>query len=552
MIRLGHLLYRNQYVSQRTFTTSIVVLNAYTSKSSKLNSDSITPHTSHKSDNNESSKVGDEVRQRLSKILADVPPQGGRIVEEPEKDADFTIRPEPTFSGQDGPAVESTIRNSKQTNTQNCTGSGTNSSTPSAFTYSDIFNIKQIIDTVKASENVKQLQQELTTFYKTKRNEQQELAESLSKRVDHNVTELKKSISIASKVVNEITGYNKVIKLKDIIVENEQKLKDIKKEIHDAKVEHEKALELRSSSQKEVNELLERKNSWNPADLDRFTRIYMTTHDLDNSVKNSAAKLKKLEDLQETTHDALIRSIMNRYHEEQVWSDKIRQFSTWGTILIMCINLLLVFLVQFIFEPFKRWRLVNSFEGKVKELFHNSEKLDLDIQALKEQLDTLNVRSAIAIQSAIPNINENESGGNAGSEEHLEKNLQVIEATDIIEATETPMTMESESESEFDVEVKPQIVAPTNNAVEEESEAPPPFRILFDNKIDMLTIRKYFDHYYCLARNWIDQMVDRYVTPIRIKNAQPFETTVGEFELYIGSSVLISTVVGVILGHLVI
>lgn len=555
MIRLGLLLHRHLYVSQRTFTTSIVLLNTHSSKSPKFNSDSTTPHTSDKSDNNESSKVEDEVRERLSKILADVPPQGGRIVEEPEKDTDFTIKPEPTFSGQDGPISESNIdKSGKENNTQN-SGSETNHTKPSTLTYSDIFNIKQIIDTVKASENVKQLQQELSTFYKTKKNEQQELTKSLSKRVDHNVTELKKSISIASKVVNEITGYNKVIKLKDIIVENEQKLKDIKKEIHDAKVEHEKALELRSSSQKEVNELLERKNSWNPADLDRFTRIYMTTHDLDNSVKTSAAKLKKLEDLQESTHDALIRSIMNRYHEEQVWSDKIRQFSTWGTILIMCINLLLVFLVQFIFEPFKRWRLVNSFEGKVKELFHNSEKLDLDIQALKEQLDTLNARSTIVTEFATPNINEKESGGdNVENQENQENqdNLQIIEASEITETTEPPITMESESESEFHVEVKPEILASINNPAEEELEPLPPFRILVDNKIDMLTMRKYFDHYYSIARSWIDQMVDRYVTPIRIKNAQPFETTVGEFELYIGSSVLISTVVGVMLGHLVI
>ena len=96
---------------------------------------------------------------------------------------------------------------------------------------------------------------------------------------------------------------------------------------------------------------------------------------------------------------------MNRYHEEQIWSDKIRQFSTWGTILIMCINLVLILLVQFVFEPFKRWRLVNSFEGKVKELFSNSEKLDLDIQELRNELTALN--SGIKLSNGNKNDNKN-------------------------------------------------------------------------------------------------------------------------------------------------
>lgn len=514
MIRLHTLIPKNNLIPQSRFFT--ISINRYNKASEKF------PSTL-KPDNDETIKINNDVQQRISKILADIP-QGGRIVEEPHHKLNSEKKPEPTFPTSDNIdlKVDELLKSKKDfdKNSNNEFDSNNKSDNRSnAYTYSDIFNIKQIIDTVKESENVKQLQKELTTFYQTKMKDQQQLKDSLSERVGNNVVELKRSIKIASKVVNEITGYNKVIKLKDIIVENEQKLKDIKNDIHNAKIDHEKALELRSSSQKEVNELLERKNSWNPVDLDRFTRIYMTTHDLDKTVKDSAEKLKKLEDLQESTHDALIRSIMNRYHEEQIWSDKIRQFSTWGTILIMCINLLLVLLVQFVFEPFKRWRLVNSFEGKVKELFHNSEKLDLDIQDLKEQLNMLNAKSikALEIATITPDTKSDKPNKIHKEEPDVKESGEVIKQ---------------------DLDIS------TNNEL-------PPFRILYDRNLDTITLKKYIIHYYTIFNNWLQQFIG-FMTPLTFKNNEPLNTTIGEFQSYIGGSVLISTVIGIIMGHIVI
>lgn len=519
-MRLNIVLLRNLYsASSRQFTTSSCVYN-------KPSSSKFQTSSPDSSNNNESNKfVENEVQQRISKILADIP-QGGRLIEEPQIINESKVKSEPTFSstGNDAdPIIDSTSTHSKKINKENSTASHEAQSN-NKYTYSDIFNIKQIIDTVKESENVKQLQKELTIFYNTKKKEQQELKDSLSKRVGNNVVELKQSIRIASNVVNEITGYNKVMKLKDIIVENEQKLKDIKEAIHNAKVDHEKALELRSSSQKEVNELLERKNSWNPVDLDRFTRIYMTTHDLDKTVKDSTGNLKNLEELQETTHDALIRSIMNRYHEEQIWSDKIRQFSTWGTILIMCINMLLVLLVQFVFEPFKRWRLVSSFEGKVKDLFQNSEKLDSDIQDLKEQLERLNSAS-----------------------------IQKFAATT---ATDASVTQNSESIENYagqPAELE-ETTGPTVAELEEISTNTiyvlPPFRIINGRKLDTKTLSLYIKHYYKILNGWIKEFAG-YMSPISYRSAKPLNTTVGEFQTFVGSSILLSTICGIIIGHIV-
>lgn len=58
---------------------------------------------------------------------------------------------------------------------------------------------------------------------------------------------------------------------------------------------------------------------------------------------------------------------MFRYHEEQIWSDKIRRASTWGTFALMGVNVLLFVVVQVGLEPWRRKRLVKGFEEKVKE-----------------------------------------------------------------------------------------------------------------------------------------------------------------------------------------
>ena len=555
MIRIRPFIRWRICLSKRSFGTTVGAFNNI-SKSSSPHFANTDKDEKTEESAKEGANVDTTVQERLSKILADIS-ENKRLVDEQERSAGGTAgrsttdhtreefgthssddpvnRRNTSVPGVDGQTQEKANLNSNTqqppfgtyTSTKDSTNNGNSAGT--TYTYADIFNIKQIIDTVKQSENVKQLQQELTTFYQKKKKDQQVLAESLSQRMGQNVVELKRSISIASKVINEITGYNKVIRLKDIIVENEQKLKDLKESIHEAKIEHEKALDLRSSSQKEVNELLERKNSWKPTDLDRFTRIYMTTHDLDTSVKEMSERLKYLEDLQENTHDALIRSIMNRYHEEQVWSDKIRQFSTWGTILIMCINLLLVLLVQFVFEPFKRWRLVNSFEDKVKDLFHNSEKLDLDIQQLKGQLDTLKLKPAAAAAAA------------AASE-------QVVDTTSI---------PEPEPEPELKLAPEPALlenppmenIAAAKEALAEQTPLPP-FRLIANKRLDTITLRKYWTHYYILTSDWLHKFV-HYMTPLAYPSSTPLETTVGEFQGYVCSSILASAVLGLLLGRLV-
>jgi sensitive to high expression protein 9 len=63
-----------------------------------------------------------------------------------------------------------------------------------------------------------------------------------------------------------------------------------------------------------------------------------------------------------------MRTILARYHEEQVWSDKIRSASTYGSLAALGLNMVVFILAIIIVEPWKRRRLAQTFEKKIDEM----------------------------------------------------------------------------------------------------------------------------------------------------------------------------------------
>ena len=84
-------------------------------------------------------------------------------------------------------------------------------------------------------------------------------------------------------------------------------------------------------------------------------------------MQEAAKELGEAEREAERIAGLLSKAILERYHEEQIWSDKIRRMSTWGTWGLMGVNVLLFLVFQFGFEPWRRRRLVGGFEEKVRE-----------------------------------------------------------------------------------------------------------------------------------------------------------------------------------------
>lgn len=147
----------------------------------------------------------------------------------------------------------------------------------------------------------------------------------------------------------------------------EDRLRAARRHVREAKDNYASAINRRSTSQREVNELLQRKHAWSSADLERFTHLYRNDHTNEVSENETQEILSMAEREAEEAATQLSKSILSRYHEEQVWSDKIRRMSTWGTWGLMGVNVLLFLIFQIGVEPWRRRRLVKGFEEKVIE-----------------------------------------------------------------------------------------------------------------------------------------------------------------------------------------
>ena len=171
----------------------------------------------------------------------------------------------------------------------------------------------------------------------------------------------------------------------------------------DAKARYEDAVARRSNSQREVNDLLQRKSMWTDSDVSRFTALVREDHMLEQEEARAKAGVDDAEASQEREFSELMRAILGRYHEEQVWSDKIRSASTYGQLAALALNLF-VFLTAIVFvEPWKRKRLAQTFEKKTEELSAETRALVTDgigevKQELHEQVRVLTAMAELALK----------------------------------------------------------------------------------------------------------------------------------------------------------
>jgi sensitive to high expression protein 9 len=203
--------------------------------------------------------------------------------------------------------------------------------------------------------------------------------------------------------LNKFTGYEAIEALKRQVAEQgmfpifianyltpstESRMKDIRKISRDVKITYSQAVAQRANSQREVNDLLQRKSIWTDSDLSRFTTLVRQDHMFEQEEARAKQAVEDAEDTVEREFNQLMRTILARYHEEQVWSDKIRSASTYGQIAALGLNLLVFMMAITLVEPWKRQRLAQTFEKKVDELSEENRMLmEQSMKAVAERLD---------------------------------------------------------------------------------------------------------------------------------------------------------------------
>ncbi|KAJ1719740.1 sensitivity to high expression protein she9, partial [Coemansia biformis] len=174
-------------------------------------------------------------------------------------------------------------------------------------------------------------------------------------------------VSWAGAVLNEVTGYQQIAQLKAQVEASGDQFRAARKQLHKVKAQHTQTIKDRIANQREISSLLQRKHLWSEDDVARFTDLYRSEHQSESAEQKSATELKEAESLVDRRYDELVSAIRQRYHEEQIWSDKIRRASTYGTWTVLCMNIIALLMAQAIFEPRKRRKIIAGVEEKLVE-----------------------------------------------------------------------------------------------------------------------------------------------------------------------------------------
>lgn len=188
-------------------------------------------------------------------------------------------------------------------------------------------------------------------------------------------TSAQHNLALLGSKINEMTGYTLVEELKRHVVEQEGRIEQARVASREAKQAYEKAVAERSQCQREVNDLLQRKSSWTDADVVRFTNLVRQDHLNEQEEARAKREATRTDEAIEQEFQNLTRAILNRYHEEQVWSDKIRSASTYGSLLALGLNLVVFIMAIVVVEPYKRRRMGETFEKRVEALSLESKEL---------------------------------------------------------------------------------------------------------------------------------------------------------------------------------
>ncbi|KAM3483946.1 hypothetical protein MY8738_002700 [Beauveria namnaoensis] len=188
----------------------------------------------------------------------------------------------------------------------------------------------------------------------------------------------------ASQTLNDVTGYSAIEAIKADNDRMERSLGEAQERVRSARAAYRTSNTKRAATQREVTTLLARKDMWSPTDLERFTELYRTDHELEGAVAAAQGALTEAETEEQSLNQRLNAGILKRYHEEQIWSDRIRRASTWGTWGLMGMNFVLFVLLQFFAEPWRRKRLVRGVVEHERDVL---EGVRTDMEALKADLE---------------------------------------------------------------------------------------------------------------------------------------------------------------------
>jgi hypothetical protein len=149
---------------------------------------------------------------------------------------------------------------------------------------------------------------------------------------------VKKRLEELGKRWNEYSGYEEVLDAKAQTLEAELHLKKLRDQQSKVREGYMSAIQARSASQKTLNDLLSRRSNWSDTDISTYTQLLRSEHSEAKAEREAGEQYETIERKVNSAWDDVVKKTLERYHLEQLWSDRVRAGSTYGGLIAAGLN----------------------------------------------------------------------------------------------------------------------------------------------------------------------------------------------------------------------
>lgn len=175
---------------------------------------------------------------------------------------------------------------------------------------------------------------------------------------------------------NEHSGTHEISKLKDLVNHSSLQFDNQQRLVTEARKAVDTALSAWEQSQRQHSQLLSSRDKWTSDQAIQFAKLLENEVQIRNNLEIAKSDLSNKEIQLSQYQFEYMNNLRKRYHEEQVWTDKWRILSTYGTWGLIGLNSVVFLVSQYMFR-IREVQRMKDFEELLKEtLLSNSVALE--------------------------------------------------------------------------------------------------------------------------------------------------------------------------------
>ncbi|KAK1732643.1 sensitive to high expression protein 9 [Skeletonema marinoi] len=178
---------------------------------------------------------------------------------------------------------------------------------------------------------------------------------------------------------NEHSGTHEISKLKELVHNSSLKFDKQQRLVADARKAVDHALSAWEDSQIKHAQLMQVREKWTPAQALEFAKLLEKEVQVRSNLEQAKKDLAEKETHQSKLQIDYMNNLRKRYHEEQIWTDKWRILSTYGTWGLIALNSVVFLISQYLFRVRERSRM-KDFEALLKETLSSNTSTMLAIR----------------------------------------------------------------------------------------------------------------------------------------------------------------------------